>query len=69
MLDVFARRIVGWQLSTSLHTDLALDALNMGICARHREGADLSALVHHSDYAEPCVKPRNRVQACAGGVA
>ena len=49
VLDVFARRIVGWKLSTSLRTDLALDALNMGIWTRHREGDDLSALVHHSD--------------------
>ncbi len=29
--DVFSRRVVGWQLSTSLRTDLALDALNMGL--------------------------------------
>jgi len=49
VLDVFSRRIVGWQLSTSLHTDLALDALQMGIWARRREDRDLSALIHHSD--------------------
>jgi putative transposase len=49
VLDVFSRRIVGWQLSTSLHTDLALDALEMGIWARTRDGRDLSHLIHHSD--------------------
>lgn len=49
VLDVFSRRIVGWQLSTSLHTDLALDALEMGLWARNREGRDLSELIHHSD--------------------
>lgn len=47
--DVFSRRIVGWQLSTSLHTDLALDALEMGFWTRLRAGADLTHLVHHSD--------------------
>jgi putative transposase len=47
--DVFARRVVGWQLSTSLRTDLALDALEMGIWSRTRTGRDLSALIHHSD--------------------
>ena len=47
--DVFSRRVVGWQLSTSLRTDLALDALNMGLWTRQRAGHDLSALVHHSD--------------------
>ncbi|GAA1553417.1 hypothetical protein GCM10009691_29750 [Brevibacterium picturae] len=49
VLDVFARRIVGWQLSTSLHTDLALDALEMGIWTRQRAGRGLSQLIHHSD--------------------
>lgn len=28
VLDVFSRMIVGWQTSTRLYTDLALDALN-----------------------------------------
>jgi putative transposase len=49
ILDVFSRRIVGWQLSTSLHTDLALDALEMGLWTRRRDGHDLTGLVHHSD--------------------
>lgn len=49
VLDVFSRRIVGWQVSTSLHTNLALDALEMGIWARKRAGQDISGLVHHSD--------------------
>jgi putative transposase len=47
--DVFSRRVVGWQLSTSLRTDLALDALEMGIWTRTRHGRDLSRLIHHSD--------------------
>lgn len=49
VLDVFSRRITGWQVSTSLHTDLALDALDMGLWARRRAGHDLAGLVHHSD--------------------
>ena len=49
VIDVFSRRVVGWQCSTSLRTDLALDALEMGIWTRERAGADLSNLVHHSD--------------------
>jgi len=32
--DVFSRMIVGWQVSTSLRTDLALDALDMGLWTR-----------------------------------
>jgi putative transposase len=49
ILDVFSRMIVGWQVATSLYTDLALDALQMAIWRRQAEGADLAGLVHHSD--------------------
>ncbi|HEX8508124.1 MAG TPA: IS3 family transposase [Propionibacteriaceae bacterium] len=49
VLDVFSRRVVGWQVSTSLRTDLALDALNMGLWTRQHDGHDTHALVHHSD--------------------
>ena len=38
VIHVFSRRVVGWQLSRSLRTDLALDALEMGIWNRRRAG-------------------------------
>jgi transposase InsO family protein len=49
ILDVFSRLVVGWQVSTSLRTDLALDALDMGLWARERAGQDVTGLIHHSD--------------------
>lgn len=49
VLDVHSRMIVGWQVATSLYTDLALDALKMAIWRRQAQGADLGGLVHHSD--------------------
>ncbi|GGM15486.1 IS3 family transposase [Promicromonospora citrea] len=49
VLDVYSRMIVGWQVATSLYTDLALDALQMAIWRRQHEGADLAGLTHHSD--------------------
>jgi len=49
VLDVYSRMIVGWQVSTSLYTDLALDALKMAVWRRENQGADLQGLVHHSD--------------------
>lgn len=45
IVDVYSRFIVGWQISRSLRTDLALDALEMAIWSRR----DLDGLVHHSD--------------------
>lgn len=47
--DVYSRRIVGWQTSRSLRTDLALDALEMGLWRRRADRRDVSGLVHHSD--------------------
>jgi transposase InsO family protein len=44
--DAFSRRIVGWRVSSSLRSDLALDALEMALWAR---GKNADGLVHHSD--------------------
>ena len=43
--DVFSRKIVGWRVSNSLRSDLALDALEQALHAR----PDIDHLVHHSD--------------------
>jgi transposase InsO family protein len=47
VIDVYARYIVGWQVSNSLRSDLALDALEQAI--GERLGSDVEPLVHHSD--------------------
>ena len=47
VIDVFSRRIVGWQFAGHMRTDLVLDALRMALTRRHA-GADVQ-LVHHSD--------------------
>jgi transposase InsO family protein len=47
VIDVFSRRIVGWRVSSSLRSDLALDALEQAICERQLGAGD--PLVHHSD--------------------
>ena len=67
-IDVFSRRIVGWKTSMSKETGLVLDAIEMGLHARdYRQQDEKNKLVHHSDYAEPCVKPRKRGVVCVGG--
>ena len=45
VVDVFSRMIVGWRVSNSLRTDLALDALEQALHAR----SDTDGLIHHSD--------------------
>ena len=49
IVDVYSRMVVGWQASRSLRSDLAIDALEMAVFNRKRQGSDLSALIHHSD--------------------
>ncbi len=70
VIDVFSRRVVGWQLSRSLRTDLALDALEMGIWTRRRAGRDVGGLVHHSDKGSQYLAVRYTQRlAEAGAVA
>jgi transposase InsO family protein len=45
VVDVFSRKIVGWRVSNSLRSDLALDALEQALYDRR----DRSELIHHSD--------------------
>ncbi len=46
VIDVFARRIVGWRVSSSMRTDFVLDALEQALYDRQPEQ---NALIHHSD--------------------
>ncbi len=46
VIDVYARRIVGWRVSRSMQTDFVLDALEQALHARQ---PDRDSLVHHSD--------------------
>lgn len=47
VIDVFARRIVGWRVSTSMTTQFVLDALEQAIWQRKPLGN--KSLIHHSD--------------------
>lgn len=47
VIDVYARRIVGWRAASSPRTDLVLDALEQAIWARLPDA--VPGLIHHSD--------------------
>jgi transposase InsO family protein len=47
VIDAFARRIVGWRVSSSLRTGLALDALEQALFDRQK--SETAELIHHSD--------------------
>ena len=48
VIDVFSRMVIGWQASTSLRSELAIDALEMAVWSRGRTDT-LEGVVHHSD--------------------
>ena len=66
--DVFSRRIVGWQASRSLKTDLALHALEQAIWDRTRDGENLHGLVHHSDRGVQSLAIRYTDRLAVNGV-
>ena len=54
--DVFSRRIVGWRTSSSMPTELPLDALEMALWTRDSDGQPVRGVIHHSDAGSPlCV--------------
>jgi transposase InsO family protein len=66
VIDVFARRIVGWRVAASLHTDFVLDALEQAI---HDRGDTTTALVHHSDRGTQYVSMRYTDRLGDAGIA
>ncbi|KWZ58288.1 transposase [Burkholderia ubonensis] len=64
VIDTFARRIVGWRVSASAHTDFVLDALNQALCDRQPG----SGLIHHSDRGSQYVSIRYTERLLDAGV-
>jgi putative transposase len=61
VVDAYARRILGWRVASTMATSMVLDAIEQAIWTRQQDGIfDLKSVVHHTDYAEVCVKPRVR---------
>jgi len=65
VIDVFARRIVGWQMSTRMDTDFVLDALEQALWARKPARA---GLVHHSDRGSQYLSIRYSERLAEAGI-
>jgi transposase InsO family protein len=66
VIDVFARRVVGWRVSASLRTDFVLDALDQAIYARCDE--TVGDLVHHSDRGSQYLSMRYTDRLADAGI-
>ena len=66
VIDVFARRIVGWRVSSSMQTDFVLDALEQALYARQPERD--SSLIHHSDRGSQYVSIRYSERLAEAGI-
>jgi putative transposase len=67
VIDVFARRIVGWRVSASMRTDFVLDALEQAIA--ERRAARPLGLVHHSDQGTQYLSMRYTDRLAEAGIA
>jgi len=66
IIDVFARRIVGWRVSRSARTDFVLDALEQALYERRPFGN--GTLVHHSDRGVQYVSIRYTERLAQAGI-
>jgi putative transposase len=66
VIDVYARRIVGWRVSSSMHTDFVLDALEQALYARQPERD--GELTHHSDRGSQYVSIRYTERLAEAGI-
>jgi len=66
VIDVFARRIVGWRVSSSLRSGLALDALEQALYDRQLDGAE--RLIHHSDRGTQYLSIRYTERLAEAGI-
>jgi len=66
VIDVFARRIVGWRVSRSMRTDFVLDALEQALYARQPERD--ASLIHHSDRGSQYVSIRYTERLAEAGI-
>lgn len=64
VIDVFSRAIVGWRVSSSLRSDLALDALEQALHARPHD----ERLVHHSDHGVQYLSVRYTERLADAGI-
>ncbi|MFC0585754.1 IS3 family transposase, partial [Ralstonia solanacearum] len=66
VIDVFARRIVGWRVSRTMRTDFVLDALEQALYDRQPASSD--ALVHHSDRGSQYLSIRYTERLAEAGI-
>jgi putative transposase len=64
VIDVFSRRIVGWRATSSLRSDLALDALEQALYDRETD----AGLVHHSDWGVQYLSIRYTERLAEAGI-
>ena len=66
VIDVYARRIVGWRVSSTMRTDFVLDALEQALYARQPERD--GTLTHHSDRGSQYVSIRYSERLAEAGI-
>jgi transposase InsO family protein len=71
VVDVFSRRILGWRVTTSKHTQMVTDALRQALQVRRRNEHEWVAggLIHHSDAGSQYVSVAFTAELLEAGIA
>jgi putative transposase len=64
VIDVFARRVIGWRVARSMQTDLVLDALEQALWSRSK----IDGVIHHSDRGSQYLSIRYSERMIDAGV-
>ena len=64
VIDVFARRIIGWRVARSMHAELVLDALEQALWSR----SEIEGVIHHSDRGSQYLSIRYSERLAEAGV-
>jgi putative transposase len=70
LVDIYSRAIAGWSAATSKHTKLVLDALDMALWRRGRQGhRPIDGLIHHSEAGSAYTSFRFAAHLAEAGIA
>lgn len=68
VIDAYARRIIGWRSSTSMTTELVLDAIEHAVWTRKREGRAVAGVIAHHDHGSQYTSVAYSQRLAADGI-
>jgi putative transposase len=68
VIDAYARRILGWSVSTTMTSQFVVDAIEQAIWTRRRDGRDLAGLIAHHDHGSQYLSVAHSEHLATAGI-